>query len=158
MSFESEADYLGLQYMYKTGYDPQAFVASSKRLQAREKKKPGTLAKAFSTHPQTPDRIEKSQEEIGRILAGAPQYIVTTSEFDDVKARLAVWKIVARWWMKRMETSRACAGLQPPTNPPTRMAIRAATMIDLLFTAVMTDSTSFYHRKLNQPSGCRFRF
>jgi hypothetical protein len=88
-SFESEADYLGLQYMYKAGYDPNAFVAFFEKLQAREKKKPGTLAKAFATHPQTPDRISKSQEEIGRILPARPQYVVTTSEFADVKARLA---------------------------------------------------------------------
>ena len=87
--FESEADYLGLQYMYKAGYDPNAFVSFFEKLQAREKKKPGTLARAFSTHPQTPDRISKSQEEISRILPARPQYIVTTSEFNDVKARLA---------------------------------------------------------------------
>jgi hypothetical protein len=87
--FESEADYLGLQYMYKAGYDPNAFVAFFEKLEAQEKKKPGTLAKAFSTHPQTPDRIKKSQEEITSILPPRPQYIVTTSEFDDVKARLA---------------------------------------------------------------------
>ncbi len=88
-SFEQEADYLGLQYMYKSGYDPQAFVSFFEKVQAREKKKPGTLAKAFSTHPQTPDRIEKSQEEIARILPARVQYVVSTSEFDDVKARLA---------------------------------------------------------------------
>jgi beta-barrel assembly-enhancing protease len=87
--FESEADYLGLQYMYKAGYDPQAFVAFFEKVQAMEKKKPGTLAKAFDTHPQTPDRIEKSQQEISTILPARPQYLVTTSEFDDVKGRLA---------------------------------------------------------------------
>lgn len=88
-SFESEADYLGLQYMYKAGYDPNAFVQFFEKLQAREKKKPGTLAKAFSTHPQTPDRISRSQDEIATILPARAQYIVTTSEFADVKARLA---------------------------------------------------------------------
>jgi len=87
--FEAEADYLGLQYMYKTGYDPNAFISFFEKIQAKEKKKPGTLAKAFSTHPQTPDRIEKSQEEIAKILPARQQYVVTTSEFDDVKARLA---------------------------------------------------------------------
>ncbi|HYU46482.1 MAG TPA: M48 family metallopeptidase [Terriglobales bacterium] len=89
-NFEAEADYLGLQYMYKSGYDPQAFVSFFEKLEAKEKKKPGTLAKAFASHPQTPDRIEKSQEEIGRILPARAQYVVSTSEFDDVKARLAV--------------------------------------------------------------------
>ena len=87
--FEAEADYLGLQYMYKSGYDPQAFISFFEKLQAKEKRKPGTLARAFSTHPQTPDRIEKSQGEIGRILPARPQYVVSTSEFDDVKSRLA---------------------------------------------------------------------
>ena len=89
-NFEAEADYLGLQYMYKTGYDPQAFVTFFEKIQAKEKKKPGTLAKAFASHPQTPDRIEKSQEEIGKILPAKVQYVVSTSEFDDVKSRLAV--------------------------------------------------------------------
>lgn len=87
--FEAEADYLGLEYMYKSGYDPQAFISFFEKVQAQEKKKPGTLAKAFATHPQTPDRIAKSQEEISQILPARPQYLVSTSEFDDVKSRLA---------------------------------------------------------------------
>jgi predicted Zn-dependent protease len=87
--FEAEADYLGMQYMYKSGYDPQAFISFFEKVQAQEKKKPGTLAKAFSTHPQTPDRIAKSQEEIAQILPARMQYVVSTSEFDDVKSRLA---------------------------------------------------------------------
>src|ERR1700685_1542051 len=87
--FEAEADYLGLEYMYKTGYDPQAFVAFFEKIQALEKKKPGTLDKAFSTHPQTPDRIEASQKEIATIMPARAEYTVTTSEFDEVKARLA---------------------------------------------------------------------
>jgi len=87
--FEAEADYLGLQYMYKAGYDPQAFISFFEKIQAKEKKKPGTLSKAFATHPQTPDRIQKTQEEIGKILPARQQYIVSTSEFDLVKARLA---------------------------------------------------------------------
>jgi predicted Zn-dependent protease len=87
--FEAEADYLGLQYMYKAGYDPNAFISFFEKLQAQEKKKPGALAKAFSTHPQTPDRIEKSQQEIARILPARAEYIVATSEFEDVKERRA---------------------------------------------------------------------
>ncbi|MGZ4827851.1 MAG: M48 family metallopeptidase [Terriglobales bacterium] len=87
--FEAEADYLGLEYMYKSGYDPQAFISFFEKIQAKEKKKPGTLAKAFSTHPQTPERITKSQEEISKVLPARDQYIINTSEFDDVKTRLA---------------------------------------------------------------------
>src|ERR1043166_9715748 len=88
-SFEAEADYLGLQYMYKSGYDPQAFISFFEKIQAQEKKKPGSLAKAFASHPQTPDRIENSQKEIATILPSRDQYVVSTSEFDQVKARLA---------------------------------------------------------------------
>jgi beta-barrel assembly-enhancing protease len=87
--FEAEADYFGLQYMYHAGYDPNAFVTIFEKLQALDKKKPGALSKAFSTHPQTPDRIAKSQEEIASVLPARDQYIETTSEFNDVKARLA---------------------------------------------------------------------
>jgi beta-barrel assembly-enhancing protease len=86
---EAEADWLGVQYMYKSGYDPQAFVQFFEKLDALEKHKPGTLAKVFADHPQTPDRIGHSEEEIATILPARPDYMVTTSEFDDVKARLA---------------------------------------------------------------------
>jgi hypothetical protein len=87
--FEAQADYLGVQYMYRAGYDPQAFISFFEKVQALEKRKPGLVAKAFSDHPQTPDRILHSQEEIARILPPRDEYTVTTSEFDDVKARLA---------------------------------------------------------------------
>jgi len=87
--FEAQADYLGVQYMYKAGYDPQAFISFFEKVQAQEKKKAGTISRAFATHPPTPDRIERSQEEIATILPPRAQYTVTTSEFDDVKARLA---------------------------------------------------------------------
>ncbi|HEY1894709.1 MAG TPA: M48 family metalloprotease [Terracidiphilus sp.] len=87
--FEAEADYLGVQYMYRAGYDPQAFISFFEKIQALEKRKPGAVAKVFADHPQTPDRILHSQEEIARILPAKDEYTVTTSEFDDVKARLA---------------------------------------------------------------------
>jgi beta-barrel assembly-enhancing protease len=85
---EREADYLGLQYMYKAGYDPNAFVSFFEKVASDEKKQPGTVPKIFSTHPPTPDRIEASQKEIATILPQRDDYIVTTSEFDQVKRRL----------------------------------------------------------------------
>ncbi len=88
--FEAEADYLGVQYMYKAGYDPTAFVDFFEKIQTMEKRKPGTMSKMFSTHPPTDDRIVKSQKEIADVLKAKPEYVVTTSEFDDVKARLAM--------------------------------------------------------------------
>jgi predicted Zn-dependent protease len=87
--FETEADFLGIEYLYKSGYDPQAFTAFFEKVQAREKKKAGTLAKAFDTHPQTPDRLAKSQREIQTLLPPQAQYKLDTSEFQDAKSRLA---------------------------------------------------------------------
>jgi len=85
---EREADYLGLQYMYKAGYDPNSFVSFFEKVEALEKKQPGSIPKVFSSHPPTPDRIESIQKEIATILPAREQYIVTTSEFDVVKRRL----------------------------------------------------------------------
>ena len=85
---EREADYLGLQYMYKAGYDPNAFVSFFEKIQAEERRHPGSIPKIFSTHPPTPDRVQKAQEEIATILPTRDEYVVTTSEFDTVKSRL----------------------------------------------------------------------
>jgi len=87
--FESEADMLGLEYMYKAGYDPTAFVDFFEKIETLEKRKPGTMAKVFSTHPMTDDRIRAAQKNIQELLVAKPEYVVTTSEFNDVKSRLA---------------------------------------------------------------------
>ncbi|HZP06139.1 MAG TPA: M48 family metallopeptidase [Terracidiphilus sp.] len=109
--FEAQADYLGVQYMYRAGYDPQAFISFFEKIQALEKRKPGLVAKAFSDHPQTPDRILHSQEEIAKILPAKDEYTVTTSEFDDVKARLA-----------RIENKRRLTDTKGVTRPSLRRA------------------------------------
>src|SRR6202171_2362630 len=80
--FESDADLLGLEYMYKSGYDPGAFVDFFEKVQSLEKKKPGTMAKVFSTHPMTADRIRAAQKNINEILPNKPEYVVNTSEFN----------------------------------------------------------------------------
>ena len=88
-NFESEADFLGMEYMYKTGYDPQSFISFFEKIEAQEKKKPGTLAKAFSSHPMTPDRVAAAQKEMATVLPARDEYVLNTSEFDQVKSRLA---------------------------------------------------------------------
>ncbi len=87
--FEEEADYLGLQYMYKAGYDPQSFMTFFEKVQAREKQKPGTLAKVFASHPPIESRIANTQKQIDAKLPARLQYVVTRSEFSDVRIRLA---------------------------------------------------------------------
>jgi Peptidase family M48 len=85
---ERQADFLGTQYMWKAGYDPNAFISFFEKVEAIEKKEPGTIPKIFASHPPTPDRVEAIQKEIATILPERKQYIVTTSEFDTVKRRL----------------------------------------------------------------------
>jgi predicted Zn-dependent protease len=85
-----------LQYLYKTGYDPEAFVDFFEKIQSMEKKKPGTISKVFSTHPLNEDRIQTAQKNIQALLKEKPEYIVTTSEFTDVKNRLLCCIIAAR--------------------------------------------------------------
>jgi hypothetical protein len=109
--FESQADYLGVQYMYRAGYDPQAFITFFEKIQALEKRKPGAVAKVFADHPQTPDRILHTQEEIARILPARDEYMVTSSEFDEVKARLA-----------RIENKRRLTDTKGVTRPSLRRA------------------------------------
>ena len=103
--FESEADYLGLEYLYATGYDPQAFVAFLERASSQDDKM-GKWDGLFSTHPLTASRIKKSQKEIARIFPGRDIYIVNTSSFDEVKAHL----------LALSSTRRAEA--QPQTHEP----------------------------------------
>jgi beta-barrel assembly-enhancing protease len=85
---EREADFLGLEYLYKSGYDPTAFVSFFEKVQVQEKRRPGLLAKTFSTHPPTGDRIQRSEEEIQGLFPERQEYVVNTSEFDRMKARL----------------------------------------------------------------------
>jgi predicted Zn-dependent protease len=85
---EQEADFLGLQYMYKAGYDPNAFVGFFGKVMDEERHSPGSMAKVFADHPPTGDRIIASEQEIQKILPKRPEYLVSTSEFDDIKARL----------------------------------------------------------------------
>jgi predicted Zn-dependent protease len=85
---EAEADLLGLEYMYKAGYDPTSFVDFFEKVQSQEKRKPGTMSKVFSSHPPTEDRIKAAQKNIEELLKAKPEYVVSTSEFNDVKTRV----------------------------------------------------------------------
>src|SRR2546425_9322740 len=86
---EAEADCLGVEYLYKTGYDPGAAVSFFEKLQARESARPGSVSRMFSTHPPTGDRIEMTKKNIEAVLPDKEQYVVTTSEFTKIKMQLA---------------------------------------------------------------------
>jgi beta-barrel assembly-enhancing protease len=89
-NFEAQADYLGIQYAYKAGYDPNGMIDFFEKLEALEKRRPGFRMKLYGDHPQTPDRIAQSQREIGTILPPRDQYIISSSDFEQAKKRLAL--------------------------------------------------------------------
>jgi predicted Zn-dependent protease len=84
---ETEADRLGAQYLWASGYDPNNFLSFFEKLEKKEKRKPGTLSKLFGTHPPTPDRIVKVHDLLAR-FPDRDEYTVSTSEFNRVKGRL----------------------------------------------------------------------
>jgi len=86
--FETEADLLGVQYLWKTGYDPSASVDMFERVESTERRKPGSVSKLFRTHPLTAERIEKTQNNIDRLLPSRSEYVLNTSEYEEVRARL----------------------------------------------------------------------
>ncbi len=112
---EKQADFLGLQYMYKAGYDPNAFVGFFGKVMDEERRSPGSMAKVFADHPPTGDRILASEEEIQRILPKRPEYLVSTSEFDDVKARLQ--RVITQH--KRMKKDDSGPTLRKKETPET---------------------------------------
>jgi hypothetical protein len=86
-SAESEADMLGVEYMWAAGYDPNAMSTMFEKLAAKNKKKPGTFSKLFETHPQSVDRLEATRQLVAR-FPDKEEYVLSTSEFNRVKARL----------------------------------------------------------------------
>ncbi|HEY7390685.1 MAG TPA: M48 family metallopeptidase [Bryobacteraceae bacterium] len=85
---ESEADYLGVQYLYAAGYDPTAIVDIFERLDALSRRQGGGGSRLLSTHPRDSDRIQKTQSEIQRILPARDEYVVNTSDYVAMRLRV----------------------------------------------------------------------
>ena len=126
--YEAEADNLGLQYMYKTGYDPAAFIDFFERVQAMEKKKKGTINALFGSHPVTGSRIKDAQKHIERNLAPRPEYVVTSAEFSKVKSRLTMLRNRRQIDTKDPDGPTLRRSPQSPDSPedPPRLERRAA--------------------------------
>ena len=127
---EREADVLGLEYDYATGYDPQAFVQFFEKLKMDEKTKHRKLANLFSTHPMNSDRIDAAQDEIRKYLPDRDSYVVDTSEFYAVKQRLLAMDgnqlnlkspnrpvLLKRTGNSTDADSDATSGTPPPSQP-----------------------------------------
>jgi predicted Zn-dependent protease len=89
---ESEADYLGVQYLWAAGYDPNGAISIFEKIESLARKRPGLVDRIFSSHPMDADRIAKTEEEIARILPGRTEYVVTTSEYTAIRDRLVQGK------------------------------------------------------------------
>ena len=129
---EKQADALGIEYLYRSGYDPVAFVDFFERIDTLEKNKPGLVARVFSSHPMTAGRIRFAQKMIQRRLAPRSEYVVDTSEFEDIRARLAQYEDIAspRWRgdgpvLHRRPGSYSIPFSPAPGNPP-RTPLQAA--------------------------------
>ncbi|HUB82215.1 MAG TPA: M48 family metallopeptidase [Bryobacteraceae bacterium] len=85
---ETEADYLGTQYLYAAGYDPNGILSIFEKLEALDRTQHGVAARIFSTHPMDATRIDKTEKEIQQILPARPEYVVTTSEYGELRRRL----------------------------------------------------------------------
>lgn len=85
---ETEADLLGLQYLWKAGYDPDASVDLFEAMESNERREAGKVGKLFRNHPPTQERIEKTQKNIDTMLPPRDSYIINTSEYEEIRARL----------------------------------------------------------------------
>ena len=84
---EEEADMLGAEYLYASGYDPTGMASMFEKLASQNKKKPGTIQKLFSTHPPSAERHDASLALVAR-FPEKEEYIISTSEFQRVKDHL----------------------------------------------------------------------
>jgi predicted Zn-dependent protease len=110
---ESEADYLGVQYMWAAGYDPNGAISIFEKLESLQHKQPNAVTKLLSTHPMDAVRMAKTQDEIDKILPARPEYIVTTSDYKSMRDR-----------MMALENQRKIEA--DPTKPQLRRAPGAA--------------------------------
>ncbi|HVB32781.1 MAG TPA: M48 family metallopeptidase [Patescibacteria group bacterium] len=119
---EAQADFLGTEYMYKAGYDPNAMISFFEKIEAEERRQPGTIAPIFANHPPTPQRMLWIQHEIATILPPRPEYLVDTSEFEAVKHRLALYEAGHRIQKKKgeptLERKTATPGHKNPNDKP----------------------------------------
>lgn len=114
---EREADFLGLQYAYKAGYDPNGLISIFEKFAAIEKKQPGRIPKIFADHPATPDRIAAAQKEIATILPPRDEYVVSTSEFDAVKRRLQMIEAGEKAQLRKEDKSKPTLRKRTEDNP-----------------------------------------
>ena len=133
-SDESEADYLGVQYMYAAGYDPNGALSIFEKIESLRKTKPGLMARVVSTHPMDADRIRKTQQEIQEILPAKPEYVVSTSEYRAMRDRLIDLgdrrKADDKDARPRLRIAPGSGAPSEPDDPERRPTIRRIDLVD----------------------------
>jgi predicted Zn-dependent protease len=82
---EFDADYFGVQYLYKSGYDPECYLRFVQRIWPTGSTK---VPVTFSWFPPTLQRLKALRSEVGDILPPRGQSVISTSAFDDFQAHL----------------------------------------------------------------------
>lgn len=120
---EAEADFLGIQYMYKAGYDPNAYVSFFGKIAMEQRRNPSSVPTVFADHPPTANRIIETEQEIKAILPKRSEYLVSTSEFNEMKTRLGA-VMSTRNKLKEAEGAPTLKKRQPKTgkSPTTQPA------------------------------------
>jgi predicted Zn-dependent protease len=83
--FETDADYFGIQYVYKAGYDTDCFLSAIQNVSSPDSDK---MAKAFSPFPPLRERLKDIQGEISEILPKQEGVVVSSPEFAEFQQRL----------------------------------------------------------------------
>ena len=82
-SAESQADVMGTQVLYDTGYDPRAMAQFFEKLEAETKGK--NPPEFLSDHPNPEHRIERVDEEIDKLGGVRPNAKRDSAEFEAIK-------------------------------------------------------------------------
>ena len=127
---ESEADYLGVQYLYAAGYDPMGAISIFEKIESLNRKQPGLVDRIFSTHPMDADRIRKTEEEIQRILPSKPEYVVNTSEYTAMRERVLSQESKRKAEDPSRPVLRRSTGAQEKSGGEDRPTIKRRDLVD----------------------------
>jgi len=83
---ELDADYFGIQYVYKAGYDTNCFLSELQSLWPQGPTR--SLAQAFYPFPPLAERVKRLNQEIDDILPNQTGAVISTSAFDEFMAHV----------------------------------------------------------------------
>lgn len=106
---ESQADVMGTQVLYDSGYDPRAMAQFFEKLEAETKGK--NPPEFFSDHPNPEHRVERVDEEIDKLGGVPPNARRDSPEFEAVKREVLALPVAKKL------TPATAAAAKPPSPP-----------------------------------------